>query len=393
MEAGLAWCLLVTGCAFHKGNALVEPPDAPDVDVAVDVSLCTTWMPRHFDACTIPAPTGPLNISGDSTFNTDTGMLDATTPAGASITQASGPDVYVLSVDGVTIEATGTLHVIGSKPLIIASWQAASVAGTIDAGSSAMQIGAGSNPATCSATAAQPGQIAVSTGGSGGGGGGGFGGHGGHGGTGDNPQGPLGGAGGASQSVPRVVIGACSGAASGAAGPGDSGDPNATSPGGAGAGAIELASRVSIAITGHVRAGGAGGGGAPTGSAAGGGGGGAGGYLGFDAATISFDGATIAANGGGGGGSAPFAGTGMAGQDGQPSAAPAAGGPLSTCSEPGMAGGAGATPDGASSANPVESCGGAGGGGGVGFVLTWGTVTQSGTPTISPAAQAGPPAS
>lgn len=369
-----------------------------DIDGLPDAALCTTWIPRHFDACAIPPPSQPLDLTGDWTFDTDTGMLTpsvgvAIMPAGTKITQAGGIDAYVVSLEGLAIEANGTLRVIGSMPLIVASWQQIQIAGSIDAGSTPAQPGAGANPASeCDlalVTSAQPGQIAVSTGGSGGGGGGAFGGRGGHGGIGDNPQGPLGGAGGAVRAAPTIVIGGCSGAPSGQAGPGDTGDPTAVSVAGIGGGALQLTARVSITITGRVLASGGGGGGAPAGSAAGGGGGGGGGFLGFDAPAIGWNGATIAANGGGGGSSGPFAGVGVVGQDGQPSATQAAGGTATSCAEAGMVGGADITPDGADSTNPLYSCGGAGGGGGVGFVLTWGDLATTGSPMISPPAQPG----
>jgi hypothetical protein len=395
LRAVVVPCVLSAACSFHHGEAA---PDAPDASPP-DASVCTTWNARHFDACTIPPPSEPLDLTGDWVFDTDTGTLTPSSgvpimPAGMMIVQPGGAGAYVMSVAGLAIEANGSLRVIGSVPLIVASWQDIAVAGTIDAGSTPAQAGAGASPkATCDpalATSAQPGQIAVMTGGSGGGGGGAFGGAGGHGGIGDNPQGPLGGAGGVAQSAPVVVIGGCSGAVSGQAGPGDTaGDPTAVSPAGIGGGAVELSARVSIRITGHVLAGGGGGGGAPAGSASGGGGGGAGGYLGFDSPAITWTGAVVAANGGGGGSSGPFAGTGNPGQDGQPSATGATGGAATSCAEAGMVGAAGTTSDGASSTNPLYSCGGAGGGGGVGFVLTWGQVTQSGAPTISPAARQG----
>jgi len=378
---------LVAACKFENGTAWLQP-DAPS-DPLIDAAVCSTWTARHFDPCSLPPPSQPLDLTGDWTFDTDTGMLAPATgtpimPSGTSVDQG-----YIVSIEGLTIEANGTLTVIGSKPLIVAAWEQIAIAGKLDAGSTPSRTGAGGNPASCMGGAKQ-GATGVSTGGSGGGGGGAFAGNGGHGGTGDNPQGPLGGAGGAARASPTTPIGGCSGAPSGAAGVNSAPDPAAIAVAGIGGGAVQLSARVSISISagGFALAGGGGGGGAPQGSACGGGGGGAGGYLGFDAPSIVFAG-TVAANGGAGGSGGPYASFGFAGQDGQPSDVAATGGAATSCSEMGMSGGAGAMADGATSTNPVESCGGAGGGGGVGFVLTWGTVTPSGTPTISPPAQPG----
>jgi hypothetical protein len=402
--------LLLAGCGFHPNagssdsntgsntgsdggiNLLPDGADAP--------AECRSWHPQHFDACAIPAPSTGLDLDGAWTFLTDTGVLTGAstiTPVGGALAQSGGPEAYLISIQSLKIEATGSLRVIGAMPLIVASWGDIDVLGSIDAGSTAAgSAGAGASPPTsCTASAAggaTQGGIGVSTGGSGGGGGGAFHGNGGHGGIGDNPPGPAGGVGGVAVSPPAIVRGGCSGAPSGAAGSDPSAsDPTAVATGGIGGGALQLSSRTAITISGHVLAGGGGGGGAPDNSACGGGGGGAGGFLGFDASAIAFTNATIAANGGGGGGSQLFGVglVGLPGQDGQPNATQAAGGAASSCSEAGMLGGDAATNNGASSTNPVESCGGAGGGGGVGFVLTWGTVAQSGS-TISPNAQSGP---
>jgi len=368
-------------------------PDGADAPL-----VCASWHAHHFAPCMIPAPTPGLDLLGAWTFSTDSGELTGPSslppPVGGPLAQSDGTTAYIISIESLTVETTGSLRVIGMKPLIIASWGDIDIAGTIDAGSTAAgQAGAGSNPSECNG--ATQGQTGVMSGGSGGGGGGGFGGTGGHGGTGDNPPGPLGGAGGNAIANPSVVIGGCSGAPSGEAGSDPTAsDPTAIAAAGLGGGAVQITSRTSIVVTGKVLSGGGGGGGAPLNSADGGGGGGAGGFVGFDGPTISFSNATLAANGGGGGGSAPFGSSpttnvGQPGEDGQPSGTAAIGGAASSCSEAGMSGGASNNANGASSGNPVEACGGAGGGGSVGYILTWGTVTEIGS-TISPPAQAGP---
>ena len=394
----LACCLCLAACSYHPGAAGTATGSGdggfpPLPDGADAPAVCATWHPHHFDPCMIPAPSTGLDLAGAWTFSTDSGELTGPSslpaPAGGPLTQTDGTMAYIISIQSLTVEPTGSLRVIGGKPLIVASWGDIAIDGSIDAGSTAGQAGAGSSPSECTATGVGTGVNAAPSGGSGGGGGGGFHGTGGTGGTGDNPACCAGGAGGGAITTPTVVIGGCTGGASGQAGAGDPGAMTAISTGGAGGGAIQLTSMTKVTVSGTVTSGGEGGGGAPTGSACGGGGGGAGGFVGFDAAMIDLDGATIAANGGGGGGSAPFAGTGAPGQDGQPSATQATGGAMSTCSEAGMLGGAGATLDGASSTNMVVSCGGAGGGGGVGYILTWGAATTAGA-TISPPVQAGP---
>ncbi|HTR50664.1 MAG TPA: hypothetical protein VMJ10_08150 [Kofleriaceae bacterium] len=366
------------------GSALIDAPSA----------ICGSWHAHHFSPCAIPAPNGPLDVTGSWQLSTDTGLvmsLDASTvpsapPSGAVLVQSSSSvEAYLISIASFTVGSTGSLRVVGTRPLIVASWSTIEIDGTIDVSSTTTQSGAGSDPGPF-CTGARQGQTGVATAGSGGGGGGGFGGAGGSGGTGDNPPSALGGAGGSALATPTTVFGGCSGAPSGLAGPGAA-DPNAFSAGGAGGGAIQLTALDSIHVSGVINAGGAGGGGAPNDTSCGGGGGGAGGFIGFDAASIALGG-VVAANGGGGGGGAPFAGTGSPGQDGQPDAVPAMGGAASSCSEAGMVGGAGTMIDGASSTNPVEACGGAGGGGGVGFVLLWGVSVPGGV--ISPTAIAGP---
>ncbi len=407
---------LASGCSFTKNPATsgggdddANPIDGLRVDVVeFDAPAeCSMWQPHNFVACSIPAPSGGLDLTaGTWTFSTDSGSLIdptgiVTTPANKPITQTDSSIAYLISIASLNVEAGATLQVIGAEPLIVASWDTIMVSGTIDVGSTATRAGAGSSPqpecaitpwSTTAGLTAMLGQDEVpSTGGSGGGGGGALNGNGGGGGSGDSPEASDGGFGGVGTSAPALVRGGCSGANSGKAGPGDMGNPNAISVGGSGGGAVELAAKTSAVITGEVLAGGAGGGGSPAGSASGGGGGGAGGLLAFDAPTIFFTGATIAANGGGGGASGGFAETGNGGQDGQPSATQAAGGgaPVSACAEAGQLGGAGSIPNGATSTNHVFACGGSGGGGGVGFVLTWGLVTKSAA-TISPVDMPGP---
>ena len=327
------------------------------------------------------------------------------------VRQSDGSFIALLSVASFDIDAQTTLSVIGSKPLLVASWSTLTIAGFVDVGSHTTeidatahiqqptQIGAGAD-LQCTNLAGVVGTDAVLSGGSGGGGGGGFQGVGGAGAVGDTgctsapcprPGGPGGMTLGA---TPTVIRGGCSGAASGAAGPGVTAPATATtvSAGGAGGGALQLAARLTMTIAGQrEREHGSAGAGAPTGSACGGGGGGAGGYLGLDAPAVMVSG-TVAANGGGGGGSAPFADFGNVGTDGEPTATPASGGAAyggGTCGLAGAPGAAGADPTGMT-ATGNDACGGGGGGGGGGFVLYWTPSLNLSGATVSPPAQAGP---
>lgn len=355
-----------------------------DIDASLDDVLpdnlprydCTGWMPRHFDACAIPVPDGnPLVLAGASTYDTTTGALTGpggtTTPP--SLVVATG---RVLSVDSLTLEAGATLRVIGTHPLIVASWTSIAVAGTIDVSSTALELGAGANAAAC--TVAQPG---VNNGnGGGGGGGGGYGGRGGNGGQGD---GGNGGAGALPVAMPPLLQGGCAGARGG----------NADGPGGVaggGGGGVQLTARTSVelAATARLHAGGAGGlqalvqGGNGQG---GGGGAGSGGMIGLEGATIAIAaGAILAANGGGGGeGSGNQQGN--AGQPGQLSSQRAPGGAGGSDAGDGGLGGAGLTINGTPGANDNDF-GGGGGGGGVGFVvLTSAAAATTTGAVISPA--------
>lgn len=80
------------------------------------------------------------------------------------------PSGRVISVDVLTIGARSTLRVIGTRPLIVASWSTIEVNGVVDASSSAITIGAGGNPVECAGHAATAG-AKDPTGASGGGGG------------------------------------------------------------------------------------------------------------------------------------------------------------------------------------------------------------------------------
>jgi hypothetical protein len=415
----------LAGCGFH-GQGVLSPSDgdigtdaAPAIDAArpppVDAAgdgpsamidampqmadapaACLAWTPhpRHFDPCAIGVSSTALDLAASGKYVFDTSTNTLVDPGGATIAitamtlpQTTAPMVSILDTGSFHIAGAATLRVIGTNPLIIASWSTLVIDGTIDVSSNAGGLGGGANTGAC--TAAQPGaDDALNSGGSGGGGGGALRGNGGKGGPGDSPTQNPGGNGGAFVALPHVVRGGCAGAASGKAGGGDPANPTVTSPGGAGGGGLQLTARTSITITGKLHAGGQGGGGAVNGSANGGGGGGSGGYLGIEAPMIMVPG-TLAANGGGGGGSNVFGGTGAPGGDATANATAAPGGAASSCSLAGASGSAGVSLDGATACTTIETCGGAGGGGGAGFVLIFSN-QSSGTGIFSPAFQLNP---
>ena len=409
----------------YAGAGLGDQCVGDENDGGVDApAICASWHPHQFQPCGLGSPMTDLHLmttGSPYTYDTTSEGGDLRDSGGTVlmhsplvIQQTDGSSVAVLSVASVQIDTSVKLNVIGTKPLIIASWSTLAIAGLVDVGSHTTEtdatapiqrstrIGAGAD-LQCTALAGIAGVDAVATGGSGGGGGGAFQGPGGAGAVGDTgctstPCPRPGGPGGiAVAAAPAVIRGGCSGAASGAGGPGVVAPATATSSsaGGAGGGALQLAARVSITISGTVTAGGAAGAGAPTGSACGGGGGGAGGYIGLDAPTVTVSG-TIAANGAGGGGSAPFSALpnfGNVGNDGAASAVAAAGGAANTSGTCGLAGAAGAAASmlGGTTATGNDTCGGGGGGGGAGFILYWAqSFSGAGSVTLSPPALAGP---
>ena len=426
---------LVSACGFKPTAGGSNSSDGGDGDGMADVfveidaqvgdapALCSTWHPHDFQPCDIGSPMGEVHLTAaGSPYVYDTSVMggELRDKAGTvlmssplTLMQADNTFVALLSIDKLTIDAPVTWNVIGTKPLIIASWSTITIAGDLDAGShetevdmatrtdASSQVGAGSlDPGTCATRAGSQGFDAASTGGSGGGGGGAFQGAGGTGAVGDmncssTPCPRPGGPGGmALAAEPTSYHGGCPGGGGGKAGTGASApaDQNTIATGGAGGGAIVLAARMDIHVAGTVRAGGAGGAGAPFHTAGGGGGGGAGGLIGFDGQTVEVMGTgVVAANGGGGGGSAPFTSGnayGNLGTDGQPSltAAPGGAAQSSGCGLGGASGSAGGTLAG-TLATGNDACGGGGGGGGAGHIVVRAqTYTHGGSTVVSPSA-------
>jgi hypothetical protein len=362
-------------CVVSDGDA--GPNEDANTSDAVDADpfVCSALTAHHFAGCEIPRPTRSLvlDAAGTYTYDTDLAILIAPNSEVSQPEQVTLAAGRVISVEQLTVASGTTLRVIGAKPLVIASWSTISVAGTIDASSTATELGAGANPAGCTSHAAANGTDESD--GAGGGGGGGFravGGKGG-GGNGDNNGGP---AGTAVTMTPAMLAGGCAG---GRGGIGRASGGN----GGNGGGAIQLTALESITIDGAIHVGGAGGGGG-TGDNGGGGGGGSGGMIGLESAAITL-GATsvLAANGGGGGGGAGDVAA-PSGQDAVMSAVRATPGPGADGGSAGGRGGAGATMVGDPGINDNDR-GGGGGGGGTGFVVLSSTTPATTSGVVSPA--------
>jgi hypothetical protein len=304
-----------------------------------------------------------------------TGFCDAA-PEFAVVDQlGDGGEVLAVVMSSLSIDATSTLKLVGSRPIVLLVEGDVSVAGTIDASAEGSESGPGGNR-DCAGSTGATGNDAPTTNmgayGASGGGGGGFG-----------SPGMASGVSGTTPSVaggmmigdPTLVPlrGGCSG---GAGGLGDAAPSKA--PGGGGGGAVQISVVGTFELTGVILAAG-GGGGAPTANIqGGGGGGGSGGAVLIEAETYAIDAAAIVAvNGGAGGGGQPTVTnmlTSTAGGDGLPSTATSTPG---TGTGSGGDGGRGAALGGAPTAGgtglmaasitcPPIAClwGGAGGGGG-----------------------------
>jgi hypothetical protein len=271
-------------------NCMDGCPSDPTVTTA-----CFPFTTSNFDPKPInwsATPTTTLNC-GTTTVNTSTTPATisnwcGTAPTPVVQTQASGPNVVVLPLQGFTLSSGATLRVIGTLPVVIAVRGNVSIAGVLDANASAGTPGAGGNWSCGNSTGKDgTGQNDLE---GGGGGGGGFGTAGGTGGddSGSATPGAAGVARGNATLIP--LYGGCGGGHGG----GCAGTP------GAGGGAIEISASGSITVTGTIRAnGGAGAQGCD--NDAGGTGGGSGGAILLQSSTRTTTGSTITANGANGG--------------------------------------------------------------------------------------------
>jgi hypothetical protein len=257
---------LANKCVGDEPDAGVDTPmgggDAPDGQVSDALSCYGAGLVN--DCFTMPL-TGTVTIPS-GTLNTGS--------SGMCSTQFSTE--CVIAAGDITV-ASGTLNVIGPKPLVLIAATTIMVTGTIDVASHrGGNQGAASDLSGCNA--------GTGPGNNGGGAGGSFAAVGGDGGGAN--KGSAGG------TIAATLRGGC---------PGQSA-PN--SPGGHGGGAVYLIANGSITVTGGINASGAsavGGNGTTGGSGNGAGGGGSGGLIVFDSPTVTGTGSQIFANGGAGG--------------------------------------------------------------------------------------------
>ncbi|HTM22495.1 MAG TPA: hypothetical protein VL172_18365 [Kofleriaceae bacterium] len=373
------------------------PPGTPDADTTDAPPVCE-WPqpPLHFDPCDLPAGTAlNLAILGRYLYHTDSGVLtdpanNTSVPPSLLVDQGD-VEVRVLAVSQFSLGVTSTLRVVGTRPLIIASETNIVINGNLNASSLIdplgleLPTGAGANPSICSLTGATAGTPAAGTAANQGGSGGGGGALRGDGGDGGDGNGVAKGTGGTAVGLPLELRGGCPGLEGG------SGDGATGGVGGDGGGAIELAARNSITISGLVQAGGQRGTRGLQGAAGGGagaGGAGSGGMIYIDTNMFTMGpAATLAANGGGGGEGGDDNQDGATNaEDGQPSASAASkGSGAANNGGDGGDGSAGNTLDG-HDAQTKDS--GGGGGGGAGYIIFRSpSITKPGGVTISPAEQ------
>jgi hypothetical protein len=339
------------------------------------------------------APTIDCAVSFDSGTSGAVAQQDwcGTTVTPLATTQIGGGDesVVIIPLSSLDVAAAGSLTLTGERPVILAVYGDATVAGTIDASAVGGMSGAGGGVG-CGSSSGSAGNGDSSSGG-GGGGGGGFataGGGGGDGGDTSFGSDVVGGNGGDARGSAELtpLIAGCPG------GPGG-GDPGGV--GGGGGGAVQLSVTGALTLESTARVAAAGGGGQPsTGQEDGGGGGGSGGAILLEAETVTAQsGAWVTANGGSGAeGNETDSTNGEPGADGATdSATPAPGGAGGEADGGnGGDGGAGATAptdggDGETSCGCVcggfgcsadnNDNGGGGGGGSVGRIRIVGTAS------------------
>jgi len=125
----------------------------------VTSTACVTpypYTPRNFN----PAGPGinPAATNGTTTLNCGTSTFDSNTltfgnwcsqptPVPVVQTQPGGADVVVLPLVNFTIAAGATLRLTGTRPVILAAFGNATLAGTIDGSANGTTPGAGGNQA------------------------------------------------------------------------------------------------------------------------------------------------------------------------------------------------------------------------------------------------------
>lgn len=303
-----------------------------------------TFPTTNFDPTTInPPDSGTTFGCGRTQFDSSSLAWSNWCSGQTSPAVIETSSLVILGFRSLTVQSGSTLGFVGNRPVAVAVFGEARIAGVVDASASGTTPGAGGNR-SCGGSAGTDGAGSSSTGG-GGGGGGGFGTSGADGGTGDDSGSRGQGGSARGNTTLSPLIGGCNGGSGG----GCSGRT-------AGGGAVQISATSLCRVTGTVVADGANGANG-CGSEGGGQGGGSGGAILIEARTLELSG-TLRANGGRGG-------NGSAGGSGG-SGGSASGGP---------------TPGSSHHAN-----GGGGGGGATGRILLRGSQACTLSGSRSPAA-------
>jgi hypothetical protein len=398
------WALFLLGCGFQSrtanspdaGSDASIPPDGDVVDLSPICPSIALGNPQFISSACATPTSALIQITADTSFDTDLGTSDATGMTCARVhnsgATAAGSDLCVLAAASIVVHAGVVLSAHGSRPFALFA-RSVTIEGIVDVASHlGGQTGAGSLTSGCFA-----GKLPT-------GGGGGRGGdavdRGGHGGD-DGSTAMTGATGGGTFSFTDIGGGGCGGTQGGTGdGGGAASSDGGNASGGPGGGALWIASLSSdliIQAGAKINASGASGlGGKHEGD--GGSGGGAGGLILLQAPNIQLNpGAVIFANGGHGGGGT---GTNMgeagftSGADGTDPNGPPSGGGGGTGgldgSDPlGILGGGDGGPgfplagrDGL--AGTTDGHGGGGGGGGPGAIRVVAAANIAG-PNVSPA--------
>lgn len=371
----LAVGVLITACGYPPlpdGRAA----DASEVGTADDAALpadaAAAFAPLHV------LPATMMSGAPDLVLSTGPLLIDTT-----NLMISGAPSAYFVRQDSYTVLFANTfsvqnnLVIMGASPLIVVASGKVTIGANISLNANGLARGPGAMVGGGGAGGPGATNVIVERESSGGGGG---------------SYGTVGGLGGSMDATGTppgshgVVYGTDPDAPLVGGSPG--GDGGFTSApqglGGAGGGALQISSAVSIQISGTLNAGGGGGRGGGTGSS-GGGGGGSGGEILLEAPVILMTGtATLVANGGGGGGGGANGSTSAGdGASGAPSPQIATGGsggvPEGSPGGAGAAGVAGAFAD----AQPGGGANSKGGGGGGGAGRIWLRYRATTPPTLN----------
>lgn len=344
------------------------------------------FVPSNFNPATIAAAglVGAVNLNCAAVFDSSP---DASTPfvnwCGqpqpnvVTVPQGDGgTDAVVLGMYALTVAPdAGSLRLQGTRPVIFAVFDTATLAGPVFANATLDTPGPGGSELQCGP--ATGGNGGVSNGRGGGGGGGGLGTAGANGGQGNNNGGTVGAAGSALGGVDAAPLrGGCSG--------GRGGGTTGFGVGGAGGGALQFSVASTLSVSGIISTSG-GGGRQGTANSSGGGGGGSGGSLLLEASALSVTSSARLTSNGGGGGEGQDGNAGGVGQNGSLTTATPANGGSGNNGGNGGNGGAGGT---APANGTNDNNGGGGGGGAVGRIRIngFGACTVDPMAVVSPAA-------